>query len=113
MKRKRGKGGIGGEEKKRQKNEGAHENTVIRLLSRCAHGSAVALTIDVAENLGRQETKLPAVPPHYDSITEGWPATAADLITGGRSLAYPEECEVPWWSHRRKLFASCLFGNSI
>lgn len=58
----------------------------MRLLSHSAHGSAVALTIDVAENSGRQETKLPAVPPHYDIITEGWPAAAADPITGGGGL---------------------------
>lgn len=82
---------MGGEEK----NEGAHENTVMHLLSRCAHGSAVALTIDVAENSGRQETKLPAVPPHYDIITEAWPAAAADLITRGRPLECPEEREIP------------------
>lgn len=111
MKRK-GEGGLE-EKEERQKNEGAHENTVMRLLSCCAHGSAVALTIDVAENSGRQETKLPAVPPHYESITEGWPAAAVDLITGGRPLALPEECEVPWRSHTHKLFAFCLFGNSI
>lgn len=35
----------------------------MRLLSRSAHGWAVALIIDVVENLRRQETKLPAVPP--------------------------------------------------
>lgn len=40
-----------------------YENTVIRLLSRGAHGWAVEVIIDVVENLRRQETKLPAVPP--------------------------------------------------
>lgn len=40
-----------------------HENTVMCLLSRSAHGWALVLIIDVVENLRRQETKLPAVPP--------------------------------------------------
>lgn len=46
------------------------------LLSCSAHGWAVALIIDVVENLCRQEMKLPAVPPHYDIISEGWPTAA-------------------------------------
>lgn len=63
-------------EEERRENERTHENTVMRLLSRSAHGWAVALIIDVVENLRRQETKLPAVPPHYDIISEGWPTAA-------------------------------------
>lgn len=68
--------------------------TVIRPLSRGAHGLAVPLIIDVVGNLCRQETKLPAVPAHYDIIWEGWPtagvvschpsrpaAPAVDLLT--------------------------------
>ena len=61
--------------------ERTHENTVMRPLSRGAHGWAVALIIDVVENLCRQETKLPAVPPHYDIISEGWPTAAVYPIT--------------------------------
>lgn len=51
--------------------------TVIRPLSRSARGSAVPLIIDVVGNLCRQETKLPAVPAHYDIIWEGWPTAGA------------------------------------
>ncbi|KAK5900619.1 hypothetical protein CgunFtcFv8_025565 [Champsocephalus gunnari] len=53
----------------------------MRLLSRSAHGWAEALIIDVVENVRRQETKLPAVPPHYDIISEGWRPAAAYPIT--------------------------------
>lgn len=53
----------GRREGERRENARTHENTVMRLLSRSAHGWAVALIIDVVENLRRQETKLPAVPP--------------------------------------------------
>lgn len=48
---------------KGKRTERTHENTVMGLLSCSAHGWAVALIIDVVENLRRQETKLPAVPP--------------------------------------------------
>lgn len=63
----------------------------MRLLSCSAHGWAVALIIDVVENLRRQETKLPAVPPHYDIISEGWPTAAAYRITRA----------APWHVQRR------------
>lgn len=62
--------------------------TVIRLLSRCARGSAVPLIIDVVGNLCRQETKLPAVPAHYDIIWEGWP-------TAGAVSRHPSRPEAP------------------
>lgn len=62
--------------------------TVIRLLSRCARGSAVPLIIDVVGNLCRQETKLPAVPAHYDIIWEGWP-------TAGVASRHPSRPEAP------------------
>lgn len=74
-----------------QKNESEHENTVVCLLSCCAHGSTVALITDVAENLGRQETKPPAVPPHYDIITEGCPVAFADPITQAGPWCVPRE----------------------
>lgn len=61
----------------------------MRPLSRSAHGWAVALIIDVVENLRRQETKLPAVPPHYDIISEGWPTAAV----------YPITRAAPWLVH--------------
>lgn len=63
----------------------------MRLLSRSAHGWAVALIIDVVENLRRQETKLPAVPPHYDIISEGWLTAAVYRITRA----------APWHVQRR------------
>lgn len=78
-------------EGERQENERTHENTVMRLLSRSAHGWAVALIIDVVENLCRQETMLPAVPPHYDIISEGWPTAAV----------YPITRAAPWNVQRR------------
>lgn len=52
----------------------------MRLLSRSAHGWAEALIIDVVENVRRQETKLPAVPPIM-TISEGWRPAAAYPIT--------------------------------
>lgn len=50
----------------------------MRPLSRGARGSAVPLIIDVAGNLRRQETELPAVPPHHDII----PGRMADSGSG-------------------------------
>ena len=78
--------------------ERTHENTVMRPLSRGAHGWAVALIIDVVENLCRQETKLPAVPPHYDIISEGWPTAAVYPIThqADRALWLGTNCTVMW-----------------
>lgn len=66
-----------------------HENTEKHLLSHGAHGWALALIIDVVENLRRQETKLPAVPlfppspdlPICNIISEGWPPAALYPIT--------------------------------
>lgn len=75
------RGGRKRKEKETGGDERTHENTVMRPLSRGAHGWAVALIIDVVENLCRQETKLPAVPPHYDIISEGWPTAAVYPIT--------------------------------
>lgn len=93
-----------------QKNESAHGNTIVRLLSCCAHGSTVALITDVAENLGWQETKPPAVPPHYDIITEGCPVAFADPITRAGPWHVPHE--VPQWSHTYKHFPPCKNPNS-
>lgn len=59
----------------------AHENTRVRLLSCCAHGSTAPLITDVTQNSGRQETKLPAVPPHYNVAAEGCPAAGTGLVT--------------------------------
>lgn len=46
------------------------------LLSRGAHGWAVALIIDVVENLRRQKNEAASCPLHYDIISEGWPTAA-------------------------------------
>lgn len=70
----------------------------MRPLSRSAHSWAMARVIDVVENLCRQETKLPAVPPHYDIISEGWPTAAVYPITQVAPLACPEESSVPQWT---------------
>lgn len=83
-----------GEHRRKERRGRRLGGTVIRPLSRGAHGFAVPLIIDVVGNLCRQETKLPAVSAHYDIIWEGWPtagvvschpsrpaAPAVDLLT--------------------------------
>lgn len=64
-------------ERERERMRGREGGTVKRPLSRGARGSAVPLIIDVAGNLRRQETELPAVPPHYDITREGRPTAGA------------------------------------
>lgn len=75
-------------QRQRWRMRGRTRGTVIRLLSRGARGSAVPLIIDVVGNLCRQETKLPAVPAHYDIIWEGWP-------TAGAASRHPSRPEAP------------------
>lgn len=70
----------------------------MRPLSRGAHGWAVALIIDVVGNLCRQETKLPAVPPHYDIISEGWPTAAVYPITRAAPWHAQRRAPVPQWT---------------
>lgn len=80
------------------RHERTHEKTVMRPLSRGAHGWAVALIIDVVGNLCRQETKLPAVPPHYDIISEGWPTAAVYPITRAAPWHAQRRAPVPQWT---------------
>lgn len=96
----------------------------MRPLSRGARGSAVPLIIDVAGNLRRQETKLPAVPPHYDIIREGWPtagaasrhpsrpaAPAADLLTSRQTNTQLLARRLPHGRARRCAFPGNATGG--
>lgn len=90
-------------EERGERHERTHEKTVMRPLSRGAHGWAVALIIDVVGNLCRQETKLPAVPPHYDIISEGWPTAAVYPITRAAPWHAQRRAPVPQWTRSHTL----------